>query len=344
VTKRVAFYVLLALLATLSAVMLVPVFVPVMVSMILGYLLLPIHERLGRAISSPDLRAAALVLLVLFALALPVLLVVVQVADEIPNALKAADLSHAAAKINQWLDRTLNRHVPLSENLETYLARVRDAALRAAPSIIGAVGNTALGLFVMLYTLFYVLRDGKQVWRDFVILLPLQEEVKPLLVRDLRQTLSGVLYGQLVTAAAQALLAAIGYAIFHVPNVLFWSFLTLIASMIPFAGSTIVWLPLAISRLAAGDKVGGIGLLIYGGLLVMNVDNIIKPRLIAGRSQLHPVAALLGVIGGLHLFGVIGFLLGPVLLSLVVAMLRFHRDVSVYQLASKANAAADQQP
>lgn len=333
-TKRVAFYVLLGLLGLLSAVMLVPVFIPVMVAAILGYLLFPIYERAGRAVASPDLRAAVLVLLVLFALALPVLLVVVQVADEIPHALKSADLTNAAEKINHWLDSTLNRHVPLSENLGTYLARVRDAALRAAPSVIGAVGNTALGLFVMLYTLFYVLRDGKRVWRDFVLLLPLQDEVKPLLVKDLRQTLSGVLYGQLITAAAQALLAGIGYAIFHVPNVLFWGFLTLIASMIPFAGSTIVWLPLAISRLAVGDKVGGLGLLIYGAILVMNIDNVIKPRLIAGRSQLHPVAALLGVVGGLHLFGVIGFLLGPVLLSLVVAMLRFHRDVSVLQRGS----------
>lgn len=329
--SRVPFYILLAVLALLSATMLLPVFIPVMVAMILGYLLIPVYDRMGRVINSRDLRAGLVVLLVLFALALPVLLVVMQVADDIPRALQSADLGQVALKVNQFLDRALSRHIPFAENLASYLGRVREVALRAIPSIIGAVGNTGLALFVMLYCLFYVLKDGRDIWRNFLLILPLEEEVKPLLVTDLQKTLSGVLYGQLVTAAAQGLLAGVGYAIFHVPHVLFWTFLTLIASMIPFAGSTIIWLPLAISRLAAGDKVGGLGLLIYGGVLVMNVNNALKPWLIAGRTQLHPVAALLGVVGGIHLFGVVGFVLGPVLLSLVVAMLRFHRDVAVLQ-------------
>lgn len=327
--SRAAFYVLLAGLGLLSAAMLLPLFIPVMVAVILGYLLHPVYERMGRRIRSGDLRAAALVLLVLFALALPVLLIVIQVADDIPRALRAADLSEAAEKVNRWLDTTLGRHIPLSENLATYLARVRDAALRAAPSILGAVGNTALGLFVMLYSMYYVLRDGRRIWENFILIVPLEDEVKPLLTMELQQTLTGVLYGQLITATVQGLLAGLGYLIFGVSHALFWTFITLIAAMIPIAGATLIWLPLAISRLAVGDKLGGLGLLIYGAVLVMNVDNVLKPRLIAGRTQLHPLAALLGVVGGIHLFGVLGFVLGPVLLGLVVAMLRFHRDVAL---------------
>ena len=76
------------------------------------------------------------------------------------------------------------------------------------------------------------------------------------------------------------------------------------------------------------QQFGGFGLMIYCAVLVTNIDNVIKPRLIAGRSQLHPVAALLGVFGGLELFGIIGFVIGPVLLGLVVAMLGFHRSVA----------------
>lgn len=336
--SRVAFYILLGMLAALAVIMLVPVFVPVTLAAILGYLLLPLYDRMGRYISSPDLRAVLVVILVLFVLALPVLLVVVQVGDDIPGALRSADVTGAAQKVNAWLDAKLGRHVPLSENLAIYLTRVREAALRATPGILGAVGSTALGLFVVLYTMYYVLTDGRHIWHNFVLLLPLEDEVKPLLTMNLAQTLSGVLYGQFITATVQAVLAAIGYWIFHVPHVLFWSFLTLIFAMIPIAGTAVIWVPLSISRLAVGDKFGGIGLLIYGAVLVMNVDNVIKPRLIAGRAQLHPLAALLGVVGGIQLFGVIGFVLGPVLLGLVVAMLRFHRDVALRQAAVSAGA------
>ncbi len=327
--SRLAFYVLLAALAALSVAMLLPVFIPILVAIILGYLLFPLYEAIGRRITSADLRAALLVVLVLLLLALPVLLVVMQVGEQVTGALQSADLSLAVEKINRWLDGLVGRHIPLAENLSAYLGKVREAAVRAAPRVLGAVGNTALTLFVMLYTLYYVLRDGRDIWRNFLHLLPLEDQVKPLLVMNLRQTLSGVLYGQLITAIVQGLLAGLGYLIFHVPHVLFWTFMTMIGSMIPIVGSPVIWVPLAVYRLAVGDKVGGFGLLIYCGVLVSNVDNVLKPRLIAGRAQLHPLAALLGAVGGLQLFGVIGFVLGPVLLGLVVAMLRFHRDVAL---------------
>lgn len=336
--SRLAFYVILAILGIVAFAMLLPVFIPLATAAILGYLLLPVFDAMARFIHSPGARAGLLVVLVLFLLALPVLLVVIQVADQVPNALRLGDVDEAANKLNARLDTLIGRHVPISENLAPMLAKVRDALLAATPKLIGAAGNTALALFILLYTLYYVLVDGRRFWANLLLILPLEDDVKPMLAEDLRQTLTGVLYGQLITASAQALLAAIGYWIFHVTHVLFWTFITLMAAMIPVAGATIIWLPLALMRLAAGDRTGGIGLLIYGAVLVMNIDNVLRPRLIAGRTQLHPVTALMGVIGGIQLFGVIGFVLGPVLLGLVVAMLRFHRDVAMRQVAIQGSA------
>ncbi len=332
--NRPAFYVVLGLLGALAAAMLLPFVTPVLVAAVLGYLLLPVYDRLGRVVRSEDARAGLLVLAVLFLLALPVLLVVVQVADEVPSALRQTNVAGAVAKVNDWMDRTLGRHVPLAENFSAYAARVREAALRAAPGVIGAVGATALGLFIVLYTLFYVFTDGRKVWADFLALIPLDAEMKPHLVSTIQSTMTGVLYGQVVTAVVQGGLAGVAYLVFGIPHALFWTFLTVLAAMIPVAGTVVVWLPLAISRLVADDKFGGFGLLIYGGVIVMNVDNVIKPRLIAGRSQLHPLAAMFGVLGGMKLFGVVGFVLGPVLLGLLAAMLRFYREMAQHKAAA----------
>lgn len=325
--NRPAFYVVLGLLGALAAVMLLPFITPVLLAIVLGYLLIPAYDQIGRVVRSEDARAALLVLAVLFLLALPILLVVVQVADEVPSALGKTNVAGAVSKINDWMDRKLGRHVPLSENFSAYATRVREAALRAAPAVIGRVGATALGLFIMLYTLFYVLTDGRRIWGSFLSLIPLDATMKPQLVTTIQSTMTGVLYGQVVTAAIQAGLAGIGYLIFSIPHALFWTFVTLLTAMIPVLGTLVIWLPLAISRLAVGDRFGGIGLIIWGGVLVMNIDNFVKPRLIAGRSQLHPLAVLFGVIGGMKLFGIVGFVLGPVLLGLLAAMLRFHREI-----------------
>jgi predicted PurR-regulated permease PerM len=197
--------------------------------------------------------------------------------------------------------------------------------------VIGRVGATALSLLLFLYTLFYVLTDGRSMWKDFVSLIPLDASMKPHLVGTIQATMTGVLYGQVVTAAAQAGLAGLGYLVFGLPHVLLWTSLTLVASMLPLLGGALVWVPLMVSRFLIGDRVAGWGLLIYMGLFVSAVDHVIKPRLIAGRAPLPPLAALFGVIGGLHLFGVVGFVLGPVLLGLVAAMLRFYREMPHYK-------------
>ncbi len=326
--SRAAFYILLGALAALSIAMLAPVFVPVTLAVIAGYLLTPIYDRAARWVPSRDLRAWLMVLLVLAVLAVPILIIVTQLTEQLPQALKSGSVEHTVTRVNDWIDSTLGRHVPIADNLSGYITRVREYAVQRAPRVLGAVGHTALALFIMLYTMFYVLRDGRHAWQSAVEMLPLEDAVKPLIITNIQQTVSGVLYGQLVTALVQGGLAGIGYWIFHVPNVALWTALTTISAMIPFVGTVIFWLPLAISRLAVGDKFGGFGLLIYCGVIVINIDNIIKPRLIAGRSALHPVAALLGVFGGIELFGVVGFIIGPVLLGLVVAMLGFHRSVA----------------
>jgi predicted PurR-regulated permease PerM len=321
------FFAVLGFLVAAAAWMLLPFVTPVLVAAVMGYLLLPFYDRLGKTIRSENLRAALLMLVVLFLVALPVLLGLLELSRQAPNALHSIDIN----RMNEALDRTLGRHVPLSENLTEYLERVRGAAVHAAPELIGRVGATALSLLLFLYSLFFFFTDGRALWKDFISLIPLDASMKPHLVETIQTTMTGVLYGQVVTAAIQAALAGLGYLVFGLPHVLLWTALTLVASMLPLLGGALVWVPLVVSRFLLGQTVPAWGLLIYMGIFVSAVDHIIKPRLIAGRAPLHPLAALFGVIGGLHLFGIVGFVLGPVLLGLIAAMLRFYREMPHYK-------------
>jgi len=325
--NKTAFYTVLALLAGLSAWMLLPFLAPVLVAAVVGYLLTPLYNLLGRWIRSDHLRATLLLLLVLFVVALPLLLALVEVSQQAPAALRQDKLADTIAQFNATIDQTLGRHIPLTENFAAYTEHVREAMLHAAPAIIGHVGETALDLVIFLYTLFFVLLEGPVIFQSFLSLVPLDRTLKPLLAQTMESTMTGVLYGQVITAALQAALGAIGYAVVRLPHLLLWTLLTLITSMLPVAGGAVVWVPLGVSRLLAGDRLGGWGLLIYMSVVAAIVEHILKPKLISGRSPLHPLAALFGVLGGLHLFGLTGFLLGPVLLGLLTAMLRFYREM-----------------
>jgi predicted PurR-regulated permease PerM len=330
--RRAAFYVVLVLLAILALVMLRSVLIPALLAVVLGYVLLPVYDWMGRYIRPGSARAAIMVLLVLFAIAFPALFLVSQVADELPRALRSTDVAGTVEKANRWVDLRIGRHIPFSEDLVQYVKSAGEAAMHSAPGVLGVVGNTALGLFVVLYTLYYVLQDGRHIWENFMLVLPLEERVKPILVRDLQQTLTGVLYGQVLTALVLGLLFWPGYWLFHVSHVLFWVLLSAILAVIPIVGPNIIWVPLAISRAIAGDWAGAAGLVIYCGGMAFVIDNIVKARLISGRTEVHPLGVLLGVMGGLEFFGLIGFLFGPLLLSLLLSMLRFHRDVAIFKV------------
>jgi predicted PurR-regulated permease PerM len=326
--NKAAFYVVLAILAGFSAWMLLPFMAPLLVAAVVGYLLMPFYDFLRRWVPSEHLRATLVLLLVLFVVALPLLLALVEVSQQAPAALRRENLADTIAQFNATIDHTVGRHVPLTENFADYTERVREAMMHAAPAIIGHVGETALDLVIFLYTLFFVFLEGRAAFQTFMNLVPLDDTLKPLLALTIQSTMTGVLYGQFITAAMQAGLGAIGYAVVGLPHLLLWTLLTLIAAMLPVGGATFVWLPLAASRLLAGDNVAGWGLIVYMGVTSSVVEHILKPRLISGRSPLHPLAALFGVLGGLYLFGLTGFLLGPVLLGLLTAMLRFHQEMA----------------
>ncbi len=325
--NKAAFYVVLAVLAGLSGWMLLPFLAPVLVAAVVGYLLTPLYDLLGRWVRSGHLRAALLLLLVLFMVALPLLLALVEVSHQAPAALRRENLAATIAQFNATIDHTVGRHIPLTENFADYTEHVREAMLHAAPAIIGHVGETALDLVIFLYTLFFVFLEGRSAFQSFMDLVPLDRTLKPLLAQTIQATMTGVLYGQLITAALQAGLGAIAYLAAGLPHLLLWTLLTLIAAMLPVGGAALVWVPLAVSRLLAGDNLGGWGLIVYMAITSGVVDHILKPKLISGRSPLHPLAALFGVLGGLYLFGITGFLLGPVLLGLLTAMLRFYREM-----------------
>lgn len=216
-------------------------------------------------------------------------------------------------------------------------ARVREGAANAlgraasAVATIASVGVQALLtlLFVSLST-YFVLRH----WRPLTVrverMLPLHPLHTRALFREARRAGRGILLGTLVTGFAQGALAALGYALFGVPHALLLGAVTAVASLVPAVGTLLVWVPLAIFLMVSGRLGAGIGLAVYCAAVVIGACDFLLRPLLVGRSErgVPTLITFIAIFGGIEVFGVIGLVLGPVLVSVCLAVLRTWEEVS----------------
>ncbi|MBN2033564.1 MAG: AI-2E family transporter [Deltaproteobacteria bacterium] len=184
-----------------------------------------------------------------------------------------------------------------------------------------------LHLLFVVVALFFFFRDGSRYTHFLVGLLPLEKPYQERVVGAFSRTVTAVVRSMLVTALFQGILAGVGYAIFGLPVPILLGVLTSITSFIPVVGAGAVWIPASLCLIVKAEFLRGIGLAFYGFLVVSMIDNFLKP-LIIGKAVKVPVFILFfTILGGLKVYGVIGILLGPIILSLGMAFLTIYREI-----------------
>jgi predicted PurR-regulated permease PerM len=203
---------------------------------------------------------------------------------------------------------------------------LRDAA-NALASLGGSVVMGAFGaatqFFMMLFLLFFLLRDGRTMVERFVRLVPLSPERKAELQATLGGVASAVVLGALATSVVQGTLLGIGFAIAGLPSPLVFGAVGAVASLIPIVGTALVWVPAVITLVAQGRTGWAVFLATWCAVLVAGSDNVIKPLVISGRSKASTLLVLVGLLGGVATFGFAGLFMGPLVLTLVAALLEY---------------------
>jgi predicted PurR-regulated permease PerM len=314
---------LIAFLA-LTILLIWPVFPYVVVAILLAYLFHPVDRQLARRIHSPGVRAGILTLAVVLAFALPLAAIVHRVTQELVPSLQPDRARELMERAGVWL--AAHDAQMLADWAAELLVQTRDYLATSIPSLFGSVFQITLGIFVCLFVFYYFTKEGENFWRAFVGSLPLPEKLVSEMSREVAEIVRAIFVGQLLTAVAQGLVGGLGLIIFQVPQPALLTFLMILLAFFPVVGTPLVWGPAAALKLISGETWQGVGLLIYGVLIVMNVDNFLKPRLIAMHSQVHPVVILIGIIGGTQIFGFIGFLIGPLIFGIFLQLLKFFAE------------------
>ena len=332
-------YGLLALLLYLAGRMLEPFFNPALAALTAVIVCYPLHRRIIRLMKGkhPTLQSLLTIALVTVFLITPLLFIVSAtvsearaVVPEVQAGLKEAALrarAFADAHSN-WRERLPPRLVERLESGSTALeARVQGAAEGILEWVAGSAAALArdilgfiIDLAVFLFFLFFFFRDGESMYRTLSAHLPMAENVRRRVVSKIQETVIGVVRGSVLTSLIQGLLGMIGYFFAGTRAAVLLGCMTALAGFIPGVGTALVWAPLCGFYLLTGAFGKAMFLLVWG-VLLGGVDNVLRPFVVGGQSQMSFFWLTLALLGGLAVFGVKGLLIGPLAFALLPILL-----------------------
>jgi len=305
-----------------------PFLVEIAWAAVLGICFQPVHARLERRFGPS--RAALLSTLVVTALiVIPGLLVASALVSEgghAVNDLQAVFKRDGTTRLRaawEWARLQAPFLPPADDVMDRATESMGSMAASVAAQAGGVLKNVASFLFsliIVLFVLFFFLRDGAAVQRVIDRTLPFPTDQRRRLIKQTEDLVSASVSATLLIAVIQGIAGGLAFAALGLRSPVVWGVVMGVASFIPLIGTALVWLPAALWLLASGSGVRGI-VLIAIGALIGNVDNVVRPLLLSGKSELNGLLVFLSLMGGVSAFGFIGIVLGPLVAATVVALL-----------------------
>ncbi len=333
-TKRFQLYFFIALLLAILALTLQlfqPFIAPLALAFMAAIVVRPVHRWfLGKLQGRKTLAATLTVLFVLLVILVPLGILVQQITLESLNFF--SDVKDG--KLGGFDSLSAQIIKPIQDVFPSFNFDVAGRLKAFAAGIVSNAGNifnftssALLGAFIAVVGLFYMLRDGRMFKKTVVELSPLADKYDNQIIDKIERAVNSVVRGSLFTSLLKGVLGALGFAIFGVPHAMLWGFLTAIVSLLPGIGAGLTLIP-AVIYLFAVDKAGmGVGLAVWGTVVVGLVDNVVMPFVMGKGFTVHPLFVLLSVVGGIIFFGPIGLFLGPLVVALLSALIEIYKLV-----------------
>ena len=271
----------------------------------------------------PWLGATMIMVISLFIIILPTWLIVRLLSSKLQKAVKNSEQVAAILK-EKFFELESLAGIDVSSNINT--KEITAWVSENIQTLVGSTFNVVIALSIMYFILYYLLTNTLRMKELLLRYMPLSEPNVALISDEVSSIVSSNAIGIPVVALLQGVVALIGYYIFGVPDPVFWFVVTFIGSMIPFIGTALGIIPVTILLFANGQNFQAIGLLIYGIAVVGVTDNVFRVIIQNKLAKLHPLVTLIGVIIGVPLFGFIGLIFGPLLISLFLLLIRIYSN------------------
>ena len=323
-------------------------FLPALITgAIIAYLSYPLYEKILRHIKNKNLASLVVTIFIILLFTVPSIIVLGLVSKEAYSTYTTLNQHNLGTnflriicKDEDWLAcKTTKSFIGFlpEDDLDYYLqASIKNITgfiIENVSKFLATIPSFLLNFFVMIFVIYYLLKDGESIGKRIKNILPLKELHKQNVLDRFHDITYAVFYGNISIAILQGIFGGMGFLILGIPSPILWGFVMMLFALIPYFGTAIVWLPAALNLIFIGylqndssATIRGVILIIYGIFVISSIDNFLKPKLIGLKAKVHPILVLLGVLGGLNLFGFIGLILGPVMLALLMTFVDIYEE------------------
>ncbi len=341
--RKWVFFFVFVLLLVISFLMFKPYLNAMIVGALLAYFIQPLYLRLVKVFKSKTLA------LFLLSLGTAVILIGLLLAILLPLASQAQFLylqsGHIVTSFVQEIKDCdqLNPQDPACQLSATFtpiiespqfrqrsnefLQKVSSYISNKLAELLNGIVSFLISFLVMIFSLFYFLDHGTEIEDTVLGILPLSKSDKRKIIQRLEESIRAVVGGNVMTAFLQGVAASLIFFALGISAPLFWGLIIAVLAFIPGIGPSIVWIPLAILFVLKGDLSRAIILVVTSLLILTSIETILKPRIIGKKIKMSTFAVFMGVLGGIHFFGILGFFFGPIILALLTTCIQIYREM-----------------
>jgi predicted PurR-regulated permease PerM len=342
------FFIIIFLLTALSFYLfyriISPFLGPIVWAILLSIIFYPLFQKLQRLLKKREaISAMIMTLLVIIVIVLPSGFLAISLANEVVDAyhnleemIKTGRLQAYLEQIRQftpfqWVWTRLDQYLDLSQAdpFKFLLQNVRQIGtflFNQTSVIFKGLSTFVIGFFFALLSLYYLFKDGNRLLERLKAIAPIPPKERELILLRFKDMIYATIYGGIVVAIVQGSLGGLIFWILGISSPILWGTAMALLSFIPVGGTALVWAPASLLFIIQGNFLKGIILLLFGVLVISMVDNLLRPKLISSKTNIHPLLLFFSVLGGIQAFGMIGLVAGPLITTLCLTLIEIYAE------------------
>jgi predicted PurR-regulated permease PerM len=328
-TERYFLFILLLIAVVLTLLIFYPFLAIIILSAAFAVVLGPVYQWIKKHIVRNVSWLASILTVILFlvCLCVPLFFVGKAVFNQTQNIYQNIMISGNSNHFISSIDTYINRQLPAGFNfdVQSKVTEMMSSLSSNLANLFTSTVNSILMFVLMVFALFYLLKDGEKWRKGFVNIFPLSDENTNEILDNLKKSINRIFKGSFIIAIAQGVLAWVGFTIFGVPNAIIWAVVAGIASFVPTIGTSIVTVPAILFLFFTGMQLQALGLLIWSAVIVGTIDNVLAPYIISKDTEIPSLFILFAILGGVALIGPLGILIGPLILSLLYSLVSIYK-------------------
>jgi predicted PurR-regulated permease PerM len=312
---------MVAILGIIIIVALVPFASGLLAAPVLYVIMAPLHEWLVPRIRSRRAATIIVILVALVGIVLPFTWVLSLLVAQAQTAAQAV----VDSPLLDRLDTLTIGPYAVGQELREMGSKLVGLLGGSALSVIGKVARVILNVVFAFFGLYYLLQNPDGAWRSARPFIPFSDGNVKILRKRFNDVTKATVLGSGLCAVVQGLLLAVAFALFGLGNAVFWGAVTMVFAVVPLLGSGLVWVPASVVLFTTGRTAEAIGLALFGGLIISNIDNLIRPWVYNRYASVHPMITVVGAIAGVSYLGILGLLIGPLALMYFFELVRMYK-------------------